>query len=263
MKKPKNISTEKLFKKNNKYKIKLDIEKAKENLLRKDFQKNTLSSSRTFSLNSIKINNKESIEIKEMKKRKALSPKSKVKIIENQIKKIKEGKLFNLKKKMPSLQKEKRILKKKINDLNNDINNIKRINKYRSLNKFYVMEKDNEKIKNILKNEEKISINIKRQIDDDDNSLNFLRIRINKEYKEANRNIDNIHKIEDQIMELKKEIEKINDKNNKLIKEKENIINELKEYKKKNDDLKNNINKYENSSNNFLNDVEKLMKLYN
>ena len=255
MKKPKHISTKELFEKHNKNKIQ------KNNLLLKENEKNSLSFYRTFSLNNItiKINNKESIEINKTKKRKAFSPKNQVKIFENNLLKLKNSETLNLMKNIPSLQKKKKILEKEITNLNNNIHKIKKQNRYNSMNK-YSLENDNEKIKYILKKEE--NKKTKQNISEDDNSKNNIKSRISKELKEAKINKNNIIIIKTEIQELTEKIKILNEKKNELIKEKYIISNELNEYKKKNENLKKDINKYENSINNFLNNVEALVKLY-
>ena len=245
MNKKRLLSTDILFKNRNK----------KNNNLNEK-QKNTLSFTRTFSLNNIKIkiNNKQSIEIIKNKKR-AFSPKNKVEILEKQIEIFKNGNLFHSLQNLSNLKRKKGSLQKKVTSLKNDINQTIKINKYKSANK-YLIKKNNEKIKNILSTKKENTKQIEIQKSEDENSLNLIRINIRKKKVETQKIKENYVKITREINELNEEIKNINKKKIELIKEKNIIFNEINNYKKKIEKIKIDIDKYDKLSDRLLNSIE-------
>lgn len=259
MKKISLLSPDNMVKKNKKYQGKKTTSK---NLLLEENRKDSLSFYRSFSLNNIKIksNNKQSIKIYENKKRKDFSPKNKVQILENNILIFKNGDLFNSLNNLANIKKQKFALQKKIENISNNIRELKLKSKNQSVNK-YLIKNDQEQIKRILENEEQNNLKIQSQLSEDDISLNILKLELKKEEEKAKENKNIFNDIINEIIVLEEKIKKINKKNWILNKENDNLKNNINEYKRKNEYLKKEINKYENLSNQLLNDVKGLINL--
>ena len=162
---------------------------------------------------------------------------SKVKILENQIKRIKSSKkykmYYNSRDKINTLREEKLSLENENNDLEEKIKiKSKLVSKVNSLED---IKKDNNKLENEYKNVVEETKNIAYQI------LSLKKI----------------------IQKMNSDIQNINNSKSLLIKQKSEIINQIELYKKKSEILKIKINKYENASNDLLYEVGEFVKSLN
>ena len=262
MKEKKNLSINNLLKPNNRA-IKL-VNNNKNNLLVNNSK--PLNYFHTFSLSNITIksNNKNSIEINKNDNitKRAFSPKNKVLILENQIKIIKSGNLFNSLKNKSNIKKHKNKLEKNITILNNNIKELKKKRDYQKINRFLVSN-ENIKIKNLHKKEGQNSSNFVKEKIEDIHSVKILENKINKITLDTKLKKENIIIIKKEVNKIKEDMNEITNKNNALNKQKNDIINKINDYNKKIYDLKIKINKFENLSDQLLYDMEGLIKLSN
>ena len=172
---------------------------------------------------------------------------SKVKILENQIKRIKSSKkykmYYNSRDKINTLREEKLSLENENNDLEEKIKKIRKKNKKNDLN-IFTLQSQEEKIK--IKSKLVSKVNSLEDIKKDNNKLENEYKNVVEETKNIAYQILSLKKI---IQKMNSDIQNINNSKSLLIKQKSEIINQIELYKKKSEILKIKINKYETASN--------------
>ena len=186
---------------------------------------------------------------------------SKVKILENQIKRIKSSKkykmYYNSRDKINTLREEKLSLENENNDLEEKIKKIRKKNKKNDLN-IFTLQSQEEKIK--IKSKLVSKVNSLEDIKKDNNKLENEYKNVVEETKNIAYQILSLKKI---IQKMNSDIQNINNSKSLLIKQKSEIINQIELYKKKSEILKIKINKYENASNDLLYEVGEFVKSLN
>ena len=186
---------------------------------------------------------------------------SKVKILENQIKRIKSSKkykmYYNSRDKINTLREEKLSLENENNDLEEKIKKIRKKNKKNDLN-IFTLQSQEEKIK--IKSKLVSKVNSLEDIKKDNNKLENEYKNVVEETKNIAYQILSLKKI---IQKMNSDIQNINNTKSLLIKQKSEIINQIELYKKKSEILKIKINKYENASNDLLYEVGEFVKSLN
>lgn len=186
---------------------------------------------------------------------------SKVKILENQIKRIKSSKkykmYYNSRDKINTLREEKLSLENENNDLEEKIKKIRKKNKKNDLN-IFTLQSQEEKIK--IKSKLVSKVNSLEDIKKDNNKLENEYKNVVEETKNIAYQILSLKKI---IQKMSSDIQNINNSKSLLIKQKSEIINQIELYKKKSEILKIKINKYENASNDLLYEVGEFVKSLN
>ena len=186
---------------------------------------------------------------------------SKVKILENQIKRIKSSKkykmYYNSRDKINTLKEEKLSLENENNDLEEKIKKIRKKNKKNDLN-IFTLQSQEEKIK--IKSKLVSKVNSLEDIKKDNNKLENEYKNVVEETKNIAYQILSLKKI---IQKMNSDIQNINNSKSLLIKQKSEIINQIELYKKKSEILKIKINKYENASNDLLYEVGEFVKSLN
>ena len=186
---------------------------------------------------------------------------SKVKILENQIKRIKSSKkykmYYNSRDKINTLREEKLSLENENNDLEEKIKKIRKKNKKNDLN-IFTLQSQEEKIK--IKSNLVSKVNSLEDIKKDNNKLENEYKNVVEETKNIAYQILSLKKI---IQKMNSDIQNINNSKSLLIKQKSEIINQIELYKKKSEILKIKINKYENASNDLLYEVGEFVKSLN
>ena len=186
---------------------------------------------------------------------------SKVKILENQIKRIKSSKkykmYYNSRDKINTLREEKLSLENENNDLEEKIKKIRKKNKKNDLN-IFTLQSQEEKIK--IKSKLVSKVNSLEDIKKDNNKLENEYKNVVEETKNIAYQILSLKKI---IQKMNSDIQNINNSKSLLIKQKSEIINQIELYKKKSEILKIKINKYETASNDLLYEVDEFVKSLN
>ena len=186
---------------------------------------------------------------------------SKVKILENQIKRIKSSKkykmYYNSRDKINTLREEKLSLENENNDLEEKIKKIRKKNKKNDLN-IFTLQSQEEKIK--IKSKLVSKVNSLEDIKKDNNKLENEYKNVVEETKNIAYQILSLKKI---IQKMNSDIQNINNSKSLLIKQKSEIINQIELYKKKSEILKIKINKYETASNDLLYEVGEFVKSLN
>lgn len=154
---------------------------------------------------------------------------------------------------------EKPTKQEKIDELNNaksklenDLNQVKKLNEK--------LSQDNSKLENELNNTKESLISLQNEIKNIKNELDNSNKKVQEQENLIKKNIDELNSNQAEIQKLKNDYEQLKYVNKKINEEKEKFIEENKQFKSENEQLKANLKKTEESEINLKEQIKNLKK---